>query len=386
MELLTPQPTGAQHLPDHANAPEARGVTIERVGIKDLRYPIQVLDQSNRLQSTVANVNLYVALPAHVKGTHMSRFVEILNAVRGEMTFRNMPQILDAIQDRLEANAAYIELDFPYFVNKRAPVSGAESLMEYTCRFKASREGIKTRFQLGVRVPVKSLCPCSKAVSDYGAHNQRSLVDVEISSDEFVWLEELISTIEACGSAPLYALLKREDEKFVTEQAYDNPKFVEDLVRDVVIAVRNLPGVRTLNVKVENLESIHNHSAFAETGWSADEDTAEVPCWTNMESIHPPESFGSWLRANRQTRQQSQRHLAIQLDISPSYLSRVESDEKPLSETALKRLAQVWALDPVTVQLRAGSIPPEFLDRIRERPEAFQNWAESGARGQRESK
>ena len=377
MQTNTPRTPTVSDLPDHAVAPESRGVAIERVGIKDLRYPIQVLDQSSRLQSTVANISLFVALPAHVKGTHMSRFVEILNAVRGEMTFRNMPQILDAIQDRLEAESAFIELEFPYFVNKRAPVSGAESLMEYTCRFQAVRTGNDTHFELGVRVPVKSLCPCSKAVSEYGAHNQRSLIDVDISSDEFVWLEDLITAVEGCASAPLYALLKREDEKFVTEQAYDNPKFVEDLVRDVVIAVRSLPGVRTLKVGVENLESIHNHAAFAETRWTADADQPEQPAWSNVAAIQPPESFGSWLRGNRQARQQSQRDLAAQLDISPSYLSRVESDEKPLSEAALKRLAQVWALDAVTVQLRAGSVPDSLLDRIRERPEAFQSWAES---------
>jgi GTP cyclohydrolase I len=377
MQTNTPRTPVVSNLPDHATEPETRGVAIQRVGIKDLRYPIQVLDQTSRLQSTVANISLYVALPEDVKGTHMSRFVEILNAVRGEMTFRNMPQILDAIQDRLEAECAYIELEFPYFVNKRAPVSGAESLMEYTCRFHAARTGTDTHFELGVRVPVKSLCPCSKAVSAYGAHNQRSLIDVDISSDEFVWLEDLITAVEGCGSAPLYALLKREDEKFVTEQAYDNPKFVEDLVRDVVIAVRALPGVRTLKVGVENLESIHNHAAFAETRWSADGEEPPQTAWSNVAAIQPAESFGSWLRGNRQARQQSQRNLAAQLDISPSYLSRVESDEKPLSEAALKRLAQVWALDAVTVQLRAGSVPEDLLDRIRERPEAFQSWAES---------
>jgi GTP cyclohydrolase I len=370
-------PSGST-LPDHAASLETRGVPIERVGIKGLRYPIQVLDQSNRLQSTVANVNLSVALPADVKGTHMSRFVEILNAVRGEMTFRNMPQILDTIQDRLEAVSAFIELDFPYFINKRAPVTGAESLMEYACRFRASREGNQTHFMLGVRVPVKSLCPCSKAVSNYGAHNQRSLIDIDISSDAFVWLEDLIVAVEGCASAPLYALLKREDEKFVTEQAYDNPKFVEDLVRDVVLAVRELPGVRTLKVTVENLESIHNHSAFAQTSWTAGaDDPATTTTWSNAAALQPPESFGAWLRANRQARQQSQRDLAVQLEVSPSYLSRVESDEKGLSQPALGRLAQVWALDATTVQLRAGVVPQSLLAHIRQRPEAFRSWAET---------
>ena len=249
--------------------------------------------------------------------------------------------------------------------------------MEYTCRFRANRRGNQTHFTLGVRVPVKSLCPCSKAVSDYGAHNQRSLIDVDVSSDEFLWLEDLIKAVEGCASAPLYALLKREDEKFVTEQAYDNPKFVEDLVRDVVLAVRGLPGVRTLNVTVENLESIHNHSAFAQTSWNAGTDKTAPTNWSNAAAIQPPESFGSWLRANRQARQQSQRDLAAQLDISPSYLSRVESDEKALSQPALHRLAQVWALDATTVQLRAGVVPERLLAHVRQRPEAFRSWAEN---------
>lgn len=256
-------------LPDHAAEADHRQLAIDRVGIKDLRYPIQVLDRTGGLQSTVASVNLYVGLPAHFKGTHMSRFVEILNQVRGEITFRNMPQILEQVQERLEAHDAFLELSFPYFVEKKAPVSGVASLMEYEGRFVGRRTGDRTELTLGVTVPVKTLCPCSKAVSDYGAHNQRSLVSVDVRSDDFVWMEQVIEAVEQSASSPLYALLKRSDEKYVTEHAYDHPKFVEDLVRDVVIAVRDLSeGVHWVSVSAENQESIHNHAAYGEITWS----------------------------------------------------------------------------------------------------------------------
>ena len=258
-------------LPDHAAKADHRELAIDRVGIKDLRYPIQVLDMTGGLQHTVANVNLYVSLPAHFKGTHMSRFVEILNQVRGEITFRNMPDILGHVQERLEAHDAFLELSFPYFVEKHAPVSGVASLMEYEGRFVGRRTGDETELTLGVTVPVKTLCPCSKAVSDYGAHNQRSLVSVDMRSKEFVWMEQVIEAVEGCASSPLYALLKRSDEKYVTEYAYDHPKFVEDLVRDVVIAVRDLsPGVSWVHAKAENQESIHNHAAYGEITWTRD--------------------------------------------------------------------------------------------------------------------
>lgn len=256
-------------LPDHASETDHRELSIDKVGIKDLRYPVEVLDRSGGMQATVANVNFYVGLPHQFKGTHMSRFVEILNEVRGEMTFRNMPQILGEVQRRLHSDDAFLEISFPYFVPKRAPVTGAESLMEYQCAFRGARRAAHEEYTLAAQVPVTTLCPCSKSVSEYGAHNQRSLVDVEVRSDEFLWLEDVIETVEACASAPLYALLKRADEKFVTEQAYDNPRFVEDLVREVVLAVRALPGVTWLRVRAENHESIHNHSAYAELEWRA---------------------------------------------------------------------------------------------------------------------
>jgi GTP cyclohydrolase I len=255
-------------LPDHASEADHRRVAIDRVGVKGLTYPITVWDQHHQVQHTVAKVNMYVALPQDFKGTHMSRFVEVLNARRGEITLSNMGDILQHIQDRLESHEVHLELSFPYFIEKKAPVSGVPSLMDYQCAFRATRVGDTMDFVLEVTVPVKSLCPCSKSISDYGAHNQRSLVTVAVRSTEMVWIEDLVHAVEACGSAPLYALLKREDEKYVTELAYDNPKFVEDLVRDVLISTRELPGVVWVSVAADNQESIHNHSAYAELEWT----------------------------------------------------------------------------------------------------------------------
>jgi GTP cyclohydrolase I len=370
-------------LPDHAAEQDHRALAIDKVGIKDLSYPIQVWDRSNKVQHTVARVNLTVGLPHQFKGTHMSRFIEVLNARRGEMTLRNMPIILGEIQERLEAEDAHLEVVFPYFISKRAPVSGVESLMEYVCTFKASRRGPHLDFVLGVRVPVKSLCPCSKAISDRGAHNQRSLVDVEVRSETFVWIEDVVAAIERCGSAPLFALLKREDEKYVTELAYDNPKFVEDLVRDAVLAVRQLDGVRWVRVAAENHESIHNHAAYAEIEWSAEEADAGR-AWAPAapaETAAPVLAFGAWLRQQRQARGLRQQEVADHLGISAAHLSRVESAEKRLSEEGIARVAGPLGIDPDEVALRAGVVPPSLRDLIVQRPEAFRAWAARELRG-----
>ncbi len=366
-----PRPSKAKRLPDHASERDERALAIDKVGIKDLVYPIRVLDRTNQVQHTVARMNLSVSLPHEFKGTHMSRFVEVLNARRGEMTIRNMPSILADIQSRLEARDAHLLAEFSYFISKRAPVSGVESLMEYTCRFDASMRGTELDFVLCVRVPVKSLCPCSKAISDRGAHNQRSLVDVELRSTEFVWIEEIVAAVEACGSAPLFALLKREDEKYVTELAYDNPKFVEDLVRDSVIALRALPGVTWLRVSAENQESIHNHSAFAQIEWSAS--AAAVPSPANPG--HPPpaeaQSFGPWLREQRVLRGYSQQGLADELAVSAAHLSRVESGDKRLSDDALARAARLLGLPADEVLLRAGVMPAWVWAKVARDPEGF---------------
>ncbi|MCH2104651.1 MAG: GTP cyclohydrolase FolE2 [Planctomycetes bacterium] len=260
-----------ESLPDHASEADNRNLPINKVGIEGLSYPIEVLDKSKSTQQTVANISLSVGLPAESKGTHMSRFIEVLNTVRGEMTVKNLSNILTQIQTRLEARDAYLKAEFPYFTSKKAPASGVESLMEYQCTFEASRKGTEFDFVLGVKVPVTTLCPCSKAISEYGAHNQRSTVDVQVRATDFVWIEDIIEAVEACASAPLYALLKREDEKYVTEQAYDNPRFVEDLVREVVSTIRVMDGVTWIRTRASNEESIHNHAAFGEIEWSSSE-------------------------------------------------------------------------------------------------------------------
>ena len=374
-----PQPKLFADLPDHASEHDTRQLAIDKVGIKDLSYPIQVLDRNNRVQHTVAMVNLYVGLPHHFKGTHMSRFVALLNARRGEMTIRNMPQILTEIQDRLEADDAHIELEFPYFLSKKAPVSGVESLLEYRCRFLASKRKDEVDFILGVQVPVKSLCPCSKAVSKYGAHNQRSLVDVQIRSSEFIWIEDAIAAVEANASAPLFALLKREDEKYITELAYDNPKFVEDLVRDVVIALRALPGVHWLHVSAENLESIHNHSAYGEIEWNAD-DTGVATAAKSDDSNAPTQAaetlpFGRWLKEQRLGRSYSQQAFAGHLGISAAHLSRVESGDKRLSTDALRRSANLLGRDAELMEIRGGALPEHLQAIVSANPQAFRDWA-----------
>jgi len=249
-------------MPDLQQSRDDRNIAIDKVGVKDISYPIVVLDRSKVRQQTVARINMFVDLPHHFKGTHMSRFVEILNQHHGEVSVERMDQIVRDMKEHLEASCAHLELEFPYFIEKAAPVSGARSLMEYQCRMAASL-GADYDFVLGVTVPVTSLCPCSKEISARGAHNQRSAVTVEIRYREHVWLEELISLVEACGSAPVYALLKREDEKALTEQAYDNPRFVEDVVRAVTAALTAMPAITWFRVECENFESIHNHSAYA---------------------------------------------------------------------------------------------------------------------------
>jgi len=249
-------------MPDLQKSPDTRNIAIDKVGVKDIRYPIVVHDKSREQQHTVARINMYVDLPHHFKGTHMSRFVEILNQYHGEISIDRLDTILREMKEHLEASRAHMELEFPYFIEKRAPASGARGLMEYQCRMIGSL-GEASDFVLGVTVPVTSLCPCSKEISARGAHNQRSAVTVEIRYSSHVWIEDLIEWIEDCASAPVYSLLKREDEKAVTEQAYDNPMFVEDIVRAVTEKLAARAEIRWFRVECENFESIHNHSAYA---------------------------------------------------------------------------------------------------------------------------
>lgn len=251
-----------QQMPDLQQSPDERRIAIDKVGVKDIRYPIVVQDKYRERQYTVARVNMYVDLPAHFKGTHMSRFIEVLNLYHGEISVENIETILTEMKKRLGADRAHLELDFPYFIEKRAPVSGARGLLEYQCRMVGTLAD-QFDFMLEARVPVTSLCPCSKEISERGAHNQRSLVTVRVRYSEHIWLEDLIAWVEECASCEVFALLKREDEKAVTERAYDNPMFVEDMVRAVTEKLAAQKRIRWFSIQCENFESIHNHSAYA---------------------------------------------------------------------------------------------------------------------------
>ena len=256
--MNAPQRVG---LPDIQSQIDGRSVAIDEVGIKGVRYPVTVLARGEP-QSTVAAFSMTVALPASVKGTHMSRFVEILEAHREPLDPARFAAMARAMLERLDARAGTIEMTFPYFVRKTAPVSGVASLLDYEVTWRAHcRLDGASRLTTRVMVPATSLCPCSKEISAYGAHNQRSHITIEAQGG--VTVEELIDVAETSASCQVYGLLKRADEKFVTEMAYDNPKFVEDLVRDVAVALDRDPRVGAYTVEAENFESIHNHSAFA---------------------------------------------------------------------------------------------------------------------------
>lgn len=250
-------------IPDTQNTPDTRRVAIDKVGIKDIRHPVVVKDRSGREQHTVARFNMYVGLPHNFKGTHMSRFVEILNHNDYEISVESFKNMVDEMTDVLEAKSGHIEMTFPYFINKAAPVSGVESLMDYEVSFIGEIDNNQHEVTVKIVVPVTSLCPCSKNISDYGAHNQRSHVTVTVKTVDFIWIEELIDCVEKVASCELYGLLKRPDEKYVTERAYDNPKFVEDIVRDVALEFNNDDRIAAYTVESENFESIHNHSAYA---------------------------------------------------------------------------------------------------------------------------
>ncbi len=248
---------------DVQNLADTRRIPINKVGIKDIRHPVRIRDRSGGEQHTIANFNMYVNLPHNFKGTHMSRFVEILNQHEREISVKSFKDILIEMTERLEAEAGHIEMSFPYFINKTAPISGVQSLLDYDVTFIGEfRKGTPT-ITVKILVPVTSLCPCSKQISDYGAHNQRSHVTITARLNSFIWIEELIDLVEEEASCELYGLLKRPDEKFVTERAYNNPKFVEDMVRDVAARLNADKRVDAYTVESENFESIHNHSAYA---------------------------------------------------------------------------------------------------------------------------
>jgi GTP cyclohydrolase I len=269
--MITDKPAPTSNpLADIQKSADERGIDIDYVGVCDLRYPIIVLDRANGEQQVAATFSLSVGLPRHFKGTHMSRFIEVLVDHGKEVTMRTLPTILKDLKTRLDAITACVDVSFPYFVEKIAPVTGLRSPMDYECFFQAEANGQMSHFVLGVKVPVKSLCPCSKAISDYGAHNQRGIVTLQVKpapdsngAPQLIWIEELIEIAEKSASAPVYPLLKREDERFVTMQAYDNPVFVEDVVRNVARHLGKDSRIASFEVRAVNHESIHNHSAFA---------------------------------------------------------------------------------------------------------------------------
>ena len=250
-------------IPDVQGSADKRKIAINKVGIKDIRHPVIVKDRSDGQQHTIATFNMYVFLPHHFKGTHMSRFVKILNDHEKEISTESFNEMLIEMSDLLEADSGHIEMTFPFFVNKKAPVSGVQSLMDYNVSLNGEIKNGKTQTRVKIQIPVTSLCPCSKSIAEYGAHNQRSHVTVNVKTDGFIWIEDIIELVEREASSELYGLLKRPDEKFVTERAYDNPKFVEDMVRDVATRLNEDDRIRSYILEAENFESIHNHSAYA---------------------------------------------------------------------------------------------------------------------------
>jgi GTP cyclohydrolase I len=258
------QPTTiASNIPDTQGTEDTRRIAIDRVGIKDIKHPVVVRDRAGREQHTVASFNMMVGLPHKFKGTHMSRFVEILNHHEFEISVPTFESMVEEMTNVLDAEFGRIEMTFPYFVQKAAPVSGVKSLLDYTVTFIGEVGPDGPTISVKVVVPCTTLCPCSKNISAYGAHNQRSHVTLEVKVNDFMWIEELIDIVEEIASCELYGLLKRPDEKYVTERAYDNPRFVEDMVREVALRLNAEDRVLSYTVESENFESIHNHSAYA---------------------------------------------------------------------------------------------------------------------------
>lgn len=261
-------------LPDIQKSIDNRGTAIDQVGVSNVRYPVSVMTRDNGPQHTVATVAMSVNLPAHVKGTHMSRFIEVLSAYQGSFSSERLPEVTQQVRERLGAERARIEIAFPYFISRPAPVTGKAALTDYDCWLRADVSADTEEIVIGLKVPVASLCPCSKEISDYGAHNQRGDIDVQIKlmrdadgTTPMLWFEEIIDMAEASGSAPLYPLLKRPDERYVTMQAYDNPAFVEDIIRNLAVRLKGDARIAWFQIQVTNYESIHHHNAFAQVAW-----------------------------------------------------------------------------------------------------------------------
>lgn len=259
---------------DIQNEQDTREIPLQKVGVRNVKYPVTVLDKNKKFQNTTAQVNLYVNLPHNFKGTHMSRFIEVFHKYHENLTMQHFFDMLEEMRVRLDAQKAYGSIKFPYFIEKNAPVTGAAGIMQYVCSYEgeteinaSSTDSAIRKFYITVEVPVTTLCPCSKAISEYGAHNQRGTVRVKVLYSDFFWIEDVISMIENCASSPLYTALKRQDEKYVTEKAYENPRFVEDVVREVYLGLKKM-GFKWFCVEAENEESIHNHNAYAYTEYS----------------------------------------------------------------------------------------------------------------------
>ena len=251
---------------DIQNQNDTREIPLQKVGVRGLQYPVQVLDKAHKTQQTTASVDLFVNLPHHFKGTHMSRFIEIFHSHHSNLGMKQFLLMLDEIRSKLNAERAYGVVTFPFFIEKKAPVTGEPGMMSYTCTYEGSVSENLRNFFISIEVPVTTLCPCSKAISDRGAHNQRGIVRVKLQYGGFFWIEDIISAVESSASSGVYSVLKRSDEKYVTEHAYDNPRFVEDVVREVYIALRKFPIDRPFawfRVEAETFESIHNHNAYA---------------------------------------------------------------------------------------------------------------------------
>lgn len=260
--MAQPEQNGGVTLADIQSSQDRRNIPIDRVGVRNVKYPMHLRQRDGGPQHTVGEFTLTVDLPREFKGTHMSRFLEVLGRHNHDISSETIPTILGELRERLSAETAHLEVFFTYFREKAAPVTGKVGMMGYRCGFIAS--GGKTEdFQIAVVVPVTTLCPCSREISDFGAHNQRGYVSVKVRCVGLLWLEDLIDRIEATGSAPLYPVLKRPDEKFVTELAYQNPRFVEDMVREVALAFDAHPQITSYEIEVENHESIHDHNAYA---------------------------------------------------------------------------------------------------------------------------
>ncbi len=255
--------TKSVQMEDVQGSLDTRQIPINRVGIKDIQHPITVLNRDGSKSASIATFSMSVSLPHDQKGTHMSRFLQMLNETETVISAKSFHKMLAAMVERLEADSGYIELQFTYFMEKVAPVSGVKSLMDYQVNLMGQIEHGHLASTLEITIPVKSLCPCSKKISEYGAHNQRSHITVGVNCTSKLWLDDIIKSVESQASAELFAILKRPDEKFITERAYNNPKFVEDVVRDVANEFDNIDHISRYYVHAENFESIHNHSAFA---------------------------------------------------------------------------------------------------------------------------